>query len=65
MSTEKNFWEKYSQLLIKVSEGEHTLEEVLSAVSGSVNKYGFYVIQKIQFIPYRLLILLYREKYFP
>ena len=37
MSTEKNFWEKYSQL-IKVSEGEHTLEEVLSAVSGSVNK---------------------------
>ena len=37
MSTEKNFWEKYSQL-INVSEGEHTLEEVLSAVSGSVNK---------------------------
>lgn len=37
MSTEKNFWEKYSQL-IEVSEGEHTLEEVLSAVSGSVNK---------------------------
>lgn len=37
MSTEKNFWEKYSKL-IKVSEGEHTLEEVLSAVSGSVNK---------------------------
>lgn len=37
MSTENSFWDKYSKL-INVSEGEHTLEEVLSAVSGSVNK---------------------------
>ena len=37
MSTVNSFWDKYSQL-INVSEGDHTLEEVLSAVSKSVNK---------------------------
>ena len=37
MSTTNSFWDKYSQL-INVSEGDHTLEEVLSAVSRSVNR---------------------------
>ena len=37
MSTTNTFWDKYSQL-INVYEGDHTLAEVLSAVSRSVNR---------------------------
>ena len=37
MSTTNSFWDRYSQL-ISMSEGDHTLEEVLSAVPKTVNK---------------------------